>query len=610
MKTDSHSVTSPWHLAIRKNKALLIGSVLSGAILATGCQSTSLGQSNTLAANQSPAAAKTALASALQKQRRQSFSYHSNLEVSNDQQFTDVDSKQLAVSDYVEAHCEGTHDKAYAALLEQAEAQDKEVLATEYDAQRSAIKQSYLACSDAYQAWEDNQYNSRYNSDYDDSFDYDYDYDYDYGSDHTSQNSDNVSEDSTREWVTAIEEEYGGEGDSLVETRTIKSNASNDNVVKEKTVSPYYQQLFDNYDDKPTPQDIKKAQLLDAYLLKPLSINAQGIYQPMAGKATMLASVQYQARNHQSSINQPIYIDFKNGNIYLWADNFAMLNSELLDDKLGTKWRNKWLKIAMDDGTLPKGFGGEVIKAHFEALDLTYERAPVNQFNYVAPNTLASLTPKMPEHQLPAMLASTQVISRVQSTEDYEQFYQDYMRLFYDGITKQYPELVKDNQMFEQAENITDSKNTQLTSKAMVQQALALIKSMIDNGSSPTDVIPKASLSEDLAIQELYGLDKRGQIKWQHIRSEFPSQTQSVRNKSDKGIVIDILQQYSPLRTQDMAFPNLAADVQIPNASNSIDLRKYGSELIQYYRDGKGTAMGKMMFSVMPLAKDQLGSID
>lgn len=604
MKTDSHSVTSPLHFTITKHKALLIGSILSGALLATGCQSTSLSQSNTLATKQTPAAAKTALASALQKQRRQSFSYHSNLEVSNDQQFTDVDSQQLAVSDYVEAHCEDTHDKAYAALLEQAEAQDKEVLATEYDAQRSAIKQSYLACSDAYQAWEDNQYNSRYNADYDESSDYDY------GSDHTSQNSDNVSEDSTREWVTAIEEEYGGEGDSLVETRTIKSNASNDNVVKEKTVSPYYQQLFDNYDDKPTPQDIKKAQLLDAYLLKPLSINAQGIYQPMAGKATMLASVQYQARNHQSSINQPIYIDFKNGNIYLWADNFAMLNSELLDDKLGTKWRNKWLKIAMDDGTLPKGFGGEVIKAHFEALDLTYERAPVNQFNYVAPNTLASLTPKMPEHQLPAMLASTQVISRVQSTEDYEQFYQDYMRLFYDGITKQYPELVKDNQMFEQAENITDSKNTQLTSKAMVQQALALIKSMIDNGSSPTDVIPKASLSEDLAIQELYGLDKRGQIKWQHIRSEFPSQTQSVRNKSDKGIVIDILQQYSPLRTQDMAFPNLAADVQIPNASNSIDLRKYGSELIQYYRDGKGTAMGKMMFSVMPLAKDQLGSID
>ena len=604
MKTDSHSVTSPLHFTITKHKALLIGSILSGALLATGCQSTSLSQSNTLATKQTPAAAKTALASALQKQRRQSFSYHSNLEVSNDQQFTDVDSQQLAVSDYVEAHCEDTHDKAYAALLEQAEAQDKEVLATEYDAQRSAIKQSYLACSDAYQAWEDNQYNSRYNADYDESSDYDY------GSDHTSQNSDNVSEDSTREWVTAIEEEYGGEGDSLVETRTIKSNASNDNVVKEKTVSPYYQQLFDNYDDKPTPQDIKKAQLLDAYLLKPLSINAQGIYQPMAGKATMLASVQYQARNHQSSINQPIYIDFKNGNIYLWADNFAMLNSELLDDKLGTKWRNKWLKIAMDDGTLPKGFGGEVIKAHFEALDLTYERAPVNQFNYVAPNTLASLTPKMPEHQLPAMLASTQVISRVQSTEDYEQFYQDYMRLFYDGITKQYPELVKDNQMFEQAENITDSKNTQLTSKAMVQQALALIKSMIDNGSSPTDVIPKASLSEDLAIQELYGLDKRGQIKWQQIRSEFPSQTQSVRNKSDKGIVIDILQQYSPLRTQDMAFPNLAADVQIPNASNSIDLRKYGSELIQYYRDGKGTAMGKMMFSVMPLAKDQLGSID
>ncbi|MFP3441507.1 hypothetical protein R0K18_27640, partial [Pantoea sp. SIMBA_133] len=68
-------------------------------------------------------------------------------------------------------------------------------------------------------------------------------------------------------------------------------------------VAPDYQALFDNYEDKQRPLDVKKAQLLDEYLLKPLSIDSQGIYQPMAGKATMLASAQYQARNHHSSIN-------------------------------------------------------------------------------------------------------------------------------------------------------------------------------------------------------------------------------------------------------------------------------------------------------------------
>jgi hypothetical protein len=50
--------------------------------------------------------------------------------------------------------------------------------------------------------------------------------------------------------------------------------------------------------------------------------------------------------------------------------------------------------------------------------------------------------------------------------------------------------------------------------------------------------------------------------------------------------------------------------MQVPNASNSIDMREYGSELMQYYRDGNGTAIGKMMFSVMPMAKEKFGTID
>ncbi|MBF0659016.1 hypothetical protein IPZ60_09720 [Psychrobacter sp. NG25] len=506
-----------------KSHVLLTSAFITGTLLLTGCQSTSLGQSNSITAQQTPIAAKTALATALKKQRRQSFSYHGNIEISNDQYFADVDEAGLVTADYVDTYCEETHDQAYAALVGQAQTQNNDVMAADYDAQRTAIKDSYLECSDAYEAWVDSQYDS------------------------------------------------------------------------DITVPVSYQQLFDNYDDQSKPVDVKKAKLLDAYLLKPLSINSQGIYQPMAGKATMLASVQYQARNHHSSINQPIYIDFKNGDIYLWADNFAMFNSDLLDDKLGTKWRNKWLKIAIDDGTLPKGFGSEVIKSHFEALDRTFEAAPVSQFDYIAPNTLASLSPKLPEHQLPVMQASAQVIRRVQSAESYEQFYQDYMQIFYDRISKQYPELVQNSDASDES---SDTETDNLTSKALVQQVLAMLKDSMNKDAETEE----SELLDNTTVQELYGFDKRGQLKWQHSRSAFPSKYQSADNKSG-GIVMDALQQYSSISSKDMAFPNLPSDVQVPNASNSIDTRQYGRELIQYYRDGNGTTIGKMVFDRLLMAE-------
>ena len=546
---------------------LFAGVLVTGALLLTGCQSTSLNQSTTMTAKQTPAAAKTALATALQKQRRQSFSYHSNLEISNEQQFSDIDSTQLTSSEYVDSYCDDSHDQAYAALLTKVEAQQKDIAAIDYDDQREAIKRSYLACSAAYKAWRDAHYDSE------------------------AYAIDAASEDVV---------------DSVAEMETTASNMDSASEASATTVSPYvspyYEKLFNEYEGKQSKQDVKKAKLLDAYVLKPLSINAQGVYQPMAGKATMLASMQYQARNHQSSINQPIYIDFKNGDIYLWADNFAMFNSELLDDKLGTKWRNKWLKLAINDGSLPKGFGSELIKSHFAALDATFDAAPVSQFDYVAPSTLASLSPKLPAHQLPAMLASDQVIRRVQSAESYEQFYQDYMRIVYERISQRYPELVKESE----SDEVSNTNMDKFTSKALVQQILAMIKTGIDSGSETieeTTAEAEEKTAEDTMLanpetQELYGFDKRGQLKWQHLRSEFPNET-----ASNKNMVIDVLQQYSAISATDMAFPNLPNDVQVPNASNSIDMREYSSELIQYYRDGNGTAMGKIIFNRLPISK-------
>lgn len=192
----------------------------------------------------------------------------------------------------------------------------------------------------------------------------------------------------------------------------------------------------------------------------------------------MLMSAQYHARNNRTTINQPIYVDFKTGNIYLWADNFALLTSEFADDKLGTQWQNKWLRLALDDGSLPKGFGKSVIKAHFEALDRTYEAAPESQFDYIAPTTLATLSPKLPTPQLNTMQQTPQIIRRVQSAESYEQFYKDYVSIFYERMTNQYPELIKEAKAYEPSAPRPDA--TKLTSKVLVQQALSLMKNVTD----------------------------------------------------------------------------------------------------------------------------------
>ena len=588
-----------------------IHTVLASALFITGCQSTSMGQSGVSTSNPTPAAAKTVLAKALQQQRRQSFAYHTNLEVNNDQQVTAVNTKNLVASDYIGSYCEDAHDQAYAALLAQAETLNKDISAVDYDVQRTALKASYLECNQAYQAWDESQ---------PDSDDYDYDSEY---SEYDSVEGDSLQsayEDSAVETDAAAEEsksysETAATEPLIIQESTkivsaISANQSNPSQSDTITVSPYYQQLFDDYDNKSTALDVKKAKLLDAYLLKPASANAQGVYQPLAGKFTMLASGQYKARNNHSSINQPIYVDFKTGNIYLWADNFALINSELLDDKLGTKWQNKWLKIEIDDGTLPKGFGSAVIKSHFAALDQSYNKAPIEQFDFVAPSILTTLSPKLPAQQLTPMLQSKQIIRRLRSDTRYEESRSEYLRNFYDLIVAQYPELLEESVLTD-ANDLTPISE-RFTSKVLVQKSLALMKSIIDNSSDTNvdDVLEEAKLAETAAdkvsvVQELYGFNARGQMQWQHLRFYTPKP-----KLTDSKITTDILQQYLPIRTQDVAFPNLPSTMQTPNASNSVDLRQYSNELFEYYRDGSGTMMGKMFFNMMPMNRTQYEDYD
>ena len=556
------------------SSALVSSTLVASTLLITACQSTNvsnnLGQSKNLQADNAPSVAKNALASALQQQRRQSFAYHSNIEISNEHQFTAIDSTKLVASDDVNSYCEDNHDQAYAALLTKAEAQKKEVASIDYAPQREALKQSYLACSAAYEAWAEVHYDST---------------------------------------AYSVEEAAEDVVDAAAEVAVSASSAIDS--ASAATISPYYQKLFNEYDSKKSTLDIKKSQLLDAYLLKPLSMNAQGVYQPLAGKFTMLGSAQYSARNHHSSINQPIYIDFKTGSLYLWADNFALLTSKLADDKLGTKWQNKWLKIAFDDGTLPKGFGRAAIKSHIEAENSVYAKAAIEQFDVIAPHVLTTLSPKLPEKQLAAMVNTAKVIRRARSSAEYKQDYKDYMGVFYQLITKQYPELILENDLDTQADADTDSnyEDRKMTSKWLVQQTLDKMKDFADDKALKTQEATLPVSSSSLPVQELYGFNKQGQLQWQHSRHYLPNKS-AADVRVETSTIMDVLNQYMPLRSQDKAFPNLASDSQVPNASNSIDLKEYSTELAEYYKQGNGTAVGQMLFNMLPMYKQRLGAID
>ncbi len=564
--------------SVSSKSILTVSALLASTLLISACQSTGVAQANHINANTTPTAAKTALATALQQQRRQSFAYHSNIEIVNEQQFANIDSTQLLASEDLDSYCKDTHDNGYAELLLKAETQNQDISTMNYDAQRNRLKQAYLVCSDAYQTWRDNHYDSEAYS------------------------------------VEMAAEEVADATDTIDEVAYVTMLASDmdsTNEVETKAISPYYEKIFDEYDSRQTKIDVKKAQLLDVYLLKPLSINAQGVYQPLAGKFTMLGSVQYSARNHHSSINQPVYVDFKTGSIYLWADNFALLTSKFADDKLGTKWQNKWLKIAFDDGTLPKGFGRAAIKSHIEAENSVYAKAAIEQFDVIAPHVLTTLSPKLPEKQLAAMVNTAKVIRRARSSAEYKQDYKDYMGVFYQLITKQYPELILENDLDTQADADTDSnyEDRKMTSKWLVQQTLDKMKDFADDKALKTQEATLPVSSSSLPVQELYGFNKQGQLQWQHSRHYLPNKS-AADVRVETSTIMDVLNQYMPLRSQDKAFPNLASDSQVPNASNSIDLKEYSTELAEYYKQGNGTAVGQMLFNMLPMYKQRLGAID
>lgn len=492
----------------------LLAVSLTVSVLLSGCQSLPSSNTATKAAvpNVNP---KAMVVQALKSQRKQSFSYHSNIEIAA----PIASNRPLAVASSADTHCQTVHDNAYINLIKQAEATKTDLYDERFEARRSQIKANYVTCFEAYQAWLRQQDGE----------------------------------------LQAADKKYA----SLIK-------------------------MFDNYPLKQSQSDLKKRQLLNEYGLKPLSINAQGNYQPLAGKMTLLASVQYHAKNHQSQVNQPIYIDLKSGQLYLWADHAAYITSQLFDDKLGTAWKNKWLRIDLADGSLPKGFGKALIQNHFAALDTMLDAMPATEFSYIAPTELGKLNFTLPSHQLSVMQSGAVIVRQQQSVNTQIQNYQTYLNTFYDKMSQQFPELVSDDSHgMTQQPSLSEAS---FDSKMLAKLMLSGIKAM----ASSEEITAKSGDIEE----RFYGFDNRKRLVWQQVHSFGGTQTSTVGDQADNLMAIDVFSQFLPL-SRETNFVNLPKDSQVPTAANSIDVKEYSKELLSRYKEGGGATFGKIIFGTV-----------
>ncbi|WP_019673584.1 hypothetical protein [Psychrobacter lutiphocae] len=398
------------------------------AVALSGCQSTPFTgqhQSSALtaimasqpASEQQSLLAQQTLLQAMQKQRKTAYRYRIDMIGSNQSRlaaFRHTTNQQLAMSDVSETHCEHLHDEAYASLLARAESENTDIEDEKYSTQRRALKSAFIDCKTKQVDWENSRYSQVESS-----------------TDASISNTD----------ILAVEEQLSSE---MVEDDDTGSDKFNqqllDELLTSLNIDTPQDRFLPNYDSAHTKLDARKAKLLDAYLLKPTSISVQGIYQPLLGRMTITPTLRYQSPNLTSIANHYIYLDAKQGAIYFWADTYAYLLSVYFDEQLGTSMHNKWLKLDLNDDSLPEGFGKDLIMSHFAAKDKALQQIPTQRYRILTHQQLMSSEP-IESRFIPYIQDTPYVIERRLTDEDVERYAQIYFDSLYQQIIDKYPQL-------------------------------------------------------------------------------------------------------------------------------------------------------------------------
>lgn len=533
----------------------------------TGCASTATVAPKAI----SSATAKQDLSEAITAQMRSSFGYETDIFVSNA-----IREQALAAhadhSDQNQAqHCETQHDTAYISLTKALMAEQKVAMQDIEKTQAfDQIRETYLACvNERYELQEagiesfdiEAFLSSTKNMTPSDQFDLLYD--------------------------ELQEKELG---DSAI-------RAANEAVYNAER----------NQED--TTLEQKKAKLLNAYLIEPSALSIKGNYQPLLGKFTALPAISYDAKNIALHLNQPLYIDLKQGIVYLWADNFAMLNSETLDKQLGTKWRDKWLAIRLNDGSLPPDFAKDLIGYVWHAKKQSFDSLDVSAFEMVnddtvlmTPNLLDNLSSKAvdtikgtgriirlnPNAQDQAyaryLFADTLYRSIVDNYSEFaEPSFGNVERTIEDGLSV--IEVVNVNNAQDHEELPTEVK---IDSRLFVRMLLNTLVKISYGYQSDAQYRDQMTEVEPSPYQPLshYGLTGN-KIGWIHQRQYLPNPFVNKENSSlrlEQPMLIDVFTTITPVQNDE--FARLPAHMRTPNAQNSVNVMDYSRDLVERIKSG------------------------
>ncbi|MDO4895848.1 MAG: hypothetical protein Q3971_00685 [Moraxella sp.] len=519
--------------------------------------------------------AKDSLASAVKSQMYRSFGYQTDIYVSNHarrERLADV-----SVGDSATQSCETRHDDAYVVLLKKAygEKGEKLDLNTEYLDEQKTIKSAYQACVAVI-----NEKKGRYEP---------FDFDAFYQENHA---------------LSADEKEAMFLGSI---TAHMANQMALDDMAQDEPSEPVL--------------EAKKAELLDAYLLQPSHLSVSGHYRPLKGQFSVLPSIQYHAKNLHLSVNQPVHFDLNAGGAYLWADNFALANSQFLDKSLGDKWYNKWLFLPFNDGSLPDDFVKEFVKAYLNAKKESFLTTPSDDFRWINADELSGvshLSDSLPASTLALMTSTPHIIQSTLSTKD--KAYSDYVfyEVLYNTLTKKYPDLAIEQIMGYNIQTMerdiidgesvitvrnaeqtadTDPSEPKMNAKMLMAVWLANINQKVQAYYASQDPdFPeqdRPQMSDQRPVITHYGLDG-GRLSWVSQRYYLKTQLkggQFAKVLSDEPMVIDVFTKIHQNPNQVKTFGHLP----VPTAQNSVNLLTYKDEFLNNLKNGNDKYLQAML---------------
>ncbi|WII96126.1 hypothetical protein LU276_04760 [Moraxella haemolytica] len=514
--------------------------VLMLSMALTGCATTTQQKTHSTQSMNNP---KQILSDAVQSQLRSSFGYQTTISVS-------LPHDDMGKADAIEI-CQRQHDTAYIALLKSAK-DDELRIAND----GNVIKEAYLSCLN------DNMSVNHYQR-----FDFENFY---------KQNQSLETSELEQKFIAEVQEHAMGQQEML--TGVVIAS-------------------------EPDPLAIKKSQLLNEYLIKPTKITITGNYQPLSGVITAIPEARYDAKNLTLAVSQPIYIDIKNGVVYLWADNIALIQSLALDKQLGDQWKDKWLAIPLNDGSLPKTFTQDFIKSYLKATKESYLALDATQMRQVNAQTVLDLpnfTKNLDDHTKNLIKNSKTIIQNAPDNKGLAYSRYVFADTLYNELIAKYPQLdnhagdheyeiidgeshVNISTQTQQAQESSQEIQTKkINSQKFVTLIVNILKSQI-NHYYHVKLPNQDDYTKEPPVWH-YGIDN-GKISWIHNRKQFGlvNQIQQLTkaSMSDKPIFIDTLTLIeSGVKYNFDRLPNHA---RTPNTANSIDVLAYANEFVENF---------------------------